>query len=72
MKRKRNFKDFMYVLVEENLYKVLYKRIKFKLYWVKGSTPIFPKSLFAQRFNVQIHAHIYINVSISVYINTHI
>lgn len=35
MKRKRNFKDFMYVLKEENLYIVLYKRIKFKLYWVK-------------------------------------
>lgn len=35
MKKNRNFKDFMYVLIEENLYRVLYKRIKFKLYWVK-------------------------------------
>ena len=35
MKKNRNFKDFMYVLIEENLYRVLYKRIKFKLYWAK-------------------------------------
>lgn len=32
---RRTFKDFMYVLIEENLYKMLYKRICRKLYWVK-------------------------------------
>ena len=32
---RRKFKDFMYVLIEENLYKMLYKRICRKLYWLK-------------------------------------